>query len=209
MLGFVIHPKGPPFMRYSADITAGALRVPESRVIAGLLLREIDAKGWQEAIYEENVLQTRNPRTAKRLRTLLRKRLDTMDAGLWEIVRDGSGREATHACLAATIKHSQILGDFLDQVVREQYKLYAETLSKQLWGPFIEGCRGRDPEMPNWTETTIQRLRSTVFQILAEAGYIENTRTKKLQTVHIAKPVLHFLQSRDERYVLRCIQVAP
>ena len=37
-------------MRYKADITAGALKVPESRVIADLLLREVDAEGWKDAI---------------------------------------------------------------------------------------------------------------------------------------------------------------
>ena len=32
-------------MRYKADITAGALKLPESRLIADLLLREVDADG--------------------------------------------------------------------------------------------------------------------------------------------------------------------
>ena len=43
--------------RYRADITAGALKVPESRVIADLLLRELDAEGWKDAIVKNNVLQ--------------------------------------------------------------------------------------------------------------------------------------------------------
>jgi hypothetical protein len=48
-----------------------------------------------------------------------------------------------------------------------------------------------------------------VFQILAQAGYIENTRSLKLQTVHIADQVLRYLKANKEDYVLRCIQVAP
>ena len=32
-------------VKYKADITAGALKVPESRVVAGLLLQGLDAKG--------------------------------------------------------------------------------------------------------------------------------------------------------------------
>ena len=62
-------------MRYRADITAGALKVPESRVIAGLLLREVSDKQWRKALYEENVLQTRSPKTAKRLSVMIRGRL--------------------------------------------------------------------------------------------------------------------------------------
>ena len=48
--------------------------------------------------------------------------------------------------------------------------------------------------MPEWSESTIDRLRSSVFQILAQAGYIESTRTLKLQTVHIAREVLQYLE---------------
>lgn len=196
-------------MRYKADITAGALKVAESRVIADLMLRGVDEAGWKRAIYDDNVLQTRSPNTAKRLRTLIRTRLEEMTQGLWRLVRDGSGDVATHACLAATVKHSLLVGDFLDLVVREQYRVYAEALSKKLWDEYVEECRGRDPEMPEWTQSTVDRLRSSMFQILAEADYIDHPRTMKLQAVHIAQPVLRYLQKHNEQYVLRCIQVGP
>ena len=196
-------------MRYKADLTAGALKVAESRIIADLLLRGVDDAGWRRAIYDENVLQARSPKTAKRLRTLVRNRLETMTEDLWRLVRDGTGDEATHACLAAAVKHSYLLGDFLDLVVREQYQLYAEKLSKKLWGDYVEECRSRDPDLPEWAESTIARLQSSVFLILAEAGYLDGVRSAKLQTVHIVEPVLRYLRKHDEEYVLRCIQVGP
>ena len=46
---------------------------------------------------------------------------------------------------------------------------------------------------PDWSELTVARLRSTVFAILAQAGYVENPRTLKLQTVHIVREVLDYL----------------
>ena len=196
-------------MRYRADITAGALKVLESRRIADLLLQGPHETGWKEALYDQNILQTRNPATARRLACLLRGRLGLMDADLWTLVRDGSDMVATHACLAAAVKHSALLGDFLDLVVREQYQCYGETLSKKLWEEYIVDCRGRDPEMPRWSDATIARLLSSVFQMLAQAGFVENTRTLRLQTVHIASQVLDYLMDHHEPYVLRCIQVGP
>jgi hypothetical protein len=196
-------------MRYSADITAGALKVPESRVIADLLLRNVDEQGWKQAIYTDNVLRARSPNTAKRLRLLIRGRLETMNEDLWLLVRDGAGTVATHACLAAAVKKSYLLGDFFDLVLRGQYKVFAESLSHPLWADYVEGCRGRDPEMPQWSESTIDRLRSSVLQVLAEAGYIDGTRSMKLQTVHIAQEVLNCLEKHDEQYVLACIKVSP
>ena len=196
-------------MRYRADITAGALKVPESRIIADLLLRGIDEQGWQDAIVEQNVLQARSMETAKRLTRLIRGRLELMEPDLWHLVRDRAGIVATHAVLAAAVKHSALLGDFLDLVVREQYRIFSKTLSRSLWDRFLEACQGRDPDMPRWPDSTVKRLRSSVLQTLAQAGYIENTRSLKLQTVHIAAPVIEYLQAHNEEYVLRCIQVAP
>ncbi len=194
-------------MLYSADITAGALKVQESRVIAGLLLRDVTDREWRKAIYDQNVLQSRSPKTAKRLSVLIRGRLSLVEAPLWKLIQDGSGVEATHACLAAAIKASHLLGDFLDLVVRDEYRTFKETLSLTLWANYIEDCRGRDPDMPEWSESTITRLRSSVYSILAEAGYIDRTKTRKLQRVHIVQPVIRYLEKYDEQYVLRCIQV--
>jgi len=196
-------------MRYRADLTAGAIKLRESRVIADLLLRETDAAAWWESIIEANVLQARSPASATRLTTLIRGRLETMGPDLWVLVRDGSAAIATHAVLAAAIKHSALLGDFLDLVVREQYRLYKVALSHGLWEDYLDDCRARDPEMLDWHESTRRRLRSSVFQILAQAGYLENTRTLKLQTAYVSGEVIRYLEDNDERYVLRCNRVAP
>ena len=196
-------------MHYKADITAGSLKVAESRIVAGLLLRKVNADGWEKAIIEDNVLQTRSEATAIRIGRLIRKRLELMRPDLWRLVRDGTGTVATHSVLAAAVKHSPLLGDFLDLVVREQYRLFNTTLSNKLWDEYLDDCRGRDPDMPIWNESTRKRLRSSIFQILAQAGYIENTRSKRLQTVHIASQVLQYLEKHNEHYILRCIKVSP
>jgi hypothetical protein len=196
-------------MRYKADITAGALKLPESRVIAELLMRGLTPDGWREAIYERKVLQTRSQATAKRLTRLIRGRLQLMGADLWRLVAEDETRVATHALLAAAIKQSALLGDFLDLVVREQYKVFSERLTNSLWDQYLDDCRGRDPQMPEWHESTRRRLRSSVFQILAQAGFVRDTRSLNLQTVFIAAEVIDYLKLHDEQYVLRCIQVSP
>jgi hypothetical protein len=132
-----------------------------------------------------------------------------MEAPLWKLVRDGKGNVAVHAALAAAVKHSQLLGDFLQFVVAEQYRRFSPNLSHRMFGEFLETCRERDPELQQWSESTCERLRSSIFQILAQAGYIDSTRGCRLQTVHIAEQVLSYLKSHQEDYVLRCIQVSP
>ena len=196
-------------MSYKADIIAGALKLPESRLIADLLLRHVDAEGWKDAIVTKNVVQARSPATARRLTKLIRGRLETMGPGLWKLVRDGNSDLATHAVFAAAVKHSPLLADFLKIVVSEQYQLFSKKLTNKLWANYVEGCRERDADMPSWNETTQRGLQSSVFQMLALVGYIENTRSLKLQTVHIADQVVRYLKANQEEFTLRCIQVSP
>lgn len=195
-------------MRYKADLTAGSLKIQESRIIADLLLQGVTPQQWRDMLIQQNILQVRHLATAIRLARLIRQRLELVDSGLWILVRDGTSTIASQALLAAAIKQSALLGDFLDLVVREQYQLFAPTLSQALWNHYLEDCRGRDPEMPQWNESTKRRLRSSVFQTLAQSGFLENTRTLRLQPVHIASQVLRYLHDRHEAYVLRCIQVS-
>ena len=195
------------FMRYSADITTGALKVAESRVVADLLLRGVSSEQWNHAISVENVLQARSGVTAVKLGRLLRRRLTSMGPELWKLARDGSGMTATHACLAGAVKCSALLGDFMNLVLRDEYRAFTPALNNRMWEDYLAGCRNRDPEMGTYSETTSARLRSTVFQVLAQAGYLEDTRSLKLQKVHIDGKVLQYLLDRDEKYVLRCMQV--
>jgi len=193
--------------RYRADITAGSLKIAESGTIAGLLLRGVDEAGWRQAITKDNVLKAKNPATAKRLARLIRQRLETMSPELWRMVRDGTVIVTTHAVLAAAIKHSYLLGDFLDLVISDQYRRFGKALTKRLWFDFLEDCRGRDPQMPQWHESTLRRMGSSVFQILAQAGYIKDTRSMLLQRPHITTEVIGYLERNKENYVLRCITV--
>ena len=196
-------------VRYRADLPAGSLKVAESRVIADLLLKQVDDDEWKSALGRDNLLQTRSPATARRLARLIRNRLEAMTPNLWTLVRDGSATVATHACLAAAVKQSALLADFLELVVKEQYRIFAEKISNQLWEEFVADCQSRDPELPEWSESTIRRLRSSVFQIFAQAGYIDSTRSLRLQTVHIADEVVQYLENNNEERVLRCILITP
>ena len=156
--------------RYKADITVGALKLPESRRIADLLLRHVDAEGWKDAIVSKNILQARTPTTARRLTSLIRRRLETMGPDVWTLVCDGHGRVATHAVFAAAVKHSPLLGDFLQFVVGEQYRLFRPALSSMLFTHYLEGCRERDPAMAQWNDATRRRLQSSVFQRLCQVN---------------------------------------
>jgi hypothetical protein len=181
--------------------------VPESRIVADLLLQGVDAASWKQAIEIDNVLAKRSPTTASTKAALIRARLQTMTDALWRLVRDGSKPVATHAVFAATIKYSPLVGDFMDLVVRDLYRRFEDTLKPQQWDRYVEDCLSRDPAMPAWATTTQEMLRTRVFGMMTEAGYLSDSRTRTLKPVRVSPEVVQYLKDCDEDYALRCLQV--
>jgi hypothetical protein len=58
-------------MRYTLSITAGSLKVPESRVNAGLMLQGLSGRAFQRAISREKALQARTENTGYGLAKLI------------------------------------------------------------------------------------------------------------------------------------------
>ncbi len=195
----------PAESRYKANFTKGGLMVPESRLVADLLLRGSDPAGWKQAIEIDNLLRKRSLSTATTKATLIRARLRTLTADLWRLVRDGNKPLATHAVLAATVKYSPLLGDFLDLVVRDLYRRFEKTLQPRHWDAYIEDCRLRDPLMPHWRQGSLDSLRSRTLGILSEAGYLADARTRQLIPPQLAPEVRAYLSEAGEDYVLRCL----
>ncbi len=191
---------------YNGEIVAGSLLINESRKIARLLLNDADAEAWHQALVIENVLQKRSPVAAKRQARLIKNRLSLMKPDLWEIVDNGSADVAIQALLAAAIKHSRLVGDFMDTVIRQHWQTFKEKISAKDWKDFLEICAQVDPKVDEWTETTRSKLKQIVFRILAESKYIASTRSPKLLPVSIVPDVRQYLVKNSEDYVLRCME---
>jgi hypothetical protein len=192
--------------RYRADIGGGTLQLTESRKVASLLLNDPADNAWLSAIESDNVLQKTSPATAKRIASLIRARLETMDAGLWRIVRDGNRETAMQAIFAASIKHSPLLGDFIDLMVRDRFRGFHENLPKSLWAEYLEICRSREPTMPVWKDSTTKKLGEHVYRILLEAGVIADAKSHRLRRISVVPHLKDYLLAHDERYVLRCLE---
>ena len=194
-------------MRYTSTLIAATLRLREARIVADLLRQGITKEAWRAAIYTDNILQTGSRTTTANLSRALRTRLEPLGPPLWAMVCDGDRTQATQALLAGTIRTSALLGDFMDIALREQRALFAPTIELRVWSDYIEGCRGRDPELPAWSPSTLSRLRSVVFSMLAESGYLGDTKDRRLQPVFVDDALGNLLEIQGERYVLRCMEV--
>ena len=194
-------------LHYKANITAGALLVPESRKIADLMLKNISQEEWKHEIEENNILQRLSISSSKRIASFIRARLGLMASDLWAMVRDGDATLSIQANFVAAIKHCRLLGDYMDIVIREQFKKMENSLPLPLWDEFIVLCEQNDPLMEKFPPSTAQKMRSNIHKILIEVGYLSDPYKRKLRKIEIVPGVIDYLKKNNEKYVLKCIEV--
>jgi len=192
---------------YNAEIVAGSLLVPESRKVANLLLNEPNDEEWNDAIVTENILQKRTPSTAKRQAKLIRNRLSLMKPELLEMICDGGYDLAIQSVLACSIKHSKLLSDFMYEIIRDHWMTFDLRITDKDWSGYWDTCSLINPGILQWSDNTYNKIRQVVFRILAEASYVDNTKTLKLLPVIIMPEVRGYLLNNSEEYVLKCMQV--
>jgi hypothetical protein len=99
---------------YKADITAGALKVPESRVVAGLLLQKLDAKGWAGRRRHAERPPGPQPGDGEPAGQTHPGAAGDDGGGPLETGQGRQGQRRHARRPAAAVKGSPLLGDFLD-----------------------------------------------------------------------------------------------
>lgn len=192
--------------RYNAEISAGSLLPLESRRVATLLLSDPDASAWLHAIETENILQKKTPATARRQARLLRRRLTTLDAQAWKMITERESEVVLQLLLAASVKHSQLLGDFMLRVYAYRQRRLEPSLAPSDWQDFLVECAHHDAAVTGWTGSTKVKLFQVIVRILVEAKYLENSRSMKLTPQSLHPDVRRYLSTHDEHYVLDCLE---
>ena len=181
--------------------------VRESRVIANLLLKNATEDEWQQEIQIDNALQKRSPATAKRNAQAIRKRLEQMEPEFWRSIRDGDDELATQVTFVAALDRNLLLVEFIEQVVKDLYATHAEKIELYHWMDFLEDCGNKDKKILEWKESTKKKMGQVIFRMFAEAGYLEGTKSRKLQSVIVRPEVKSMLENTFRKRLLACMDL--
>ena len=193
--------------RYNAEIVAGALLPIESRIIAKLILEEVPDEELDHLIRVENILQKRSPATAARKTELIKKRLQLVDKNLLLTIANGTRQASIQALLIASIKHSNLIGDFLLRVVKEKWRIFETKLKPSDWESFLRECEQIDNTVSAWKPTTRNKLGQVVKKCLVESGYLESATNPAISPVLLLPEIKNYLLENNETYVLDCMNI--
>lgn len=170
---------------YNTTISTGSLMLPESRRIAVLLLEKPTKERWIHVVRDENILQ-KNPVTVLHQARFIRNRLETLNTESWQLIADSVNEIAIQLLLAAAIKHSRLLADFMCEVYAQNLQQIRTALNRNQWESFLADCIHRDDHVERWSTSTRKKIFQVIVRILTEAKYLDTTRQ-----MNPTPPMLH------------------
>lgn len=161
--------------RYGLSFTSGDLLMREAVVAAPLYLRERDWSRVRTAIEQDNLLQTRTVASGRRFGREVAQRLAVLSDDEIELLVDATASERGHLLWAAACRRYDLIGEFAEEVVRERFLLLTPTLTYEAFDSFVRGKALWHAELAELKDSTLRKLRSTMFRMLSEAGLLSDS----------------------------------
>lgn len=158
--------------RYALSFTSGALLTREAVIVAPLFLEVRDWSAVRDRLRAENLLQARTASSGFRLAREVTQRLAVLTDAELDLLRDASPSERGHLMWVAACRRYAFIGDFAEEVVRERFLLLTPTLGYDDFDSFVHGKALWHPELAELKDSTLRKLRATLFRMLTEAGLL-------------------------------------
>lgn len=160
----------------NANFTGGSLLIRESRIVAKLLVEKQERDSILEQVLDRNLFQSSSKGTTQKYCQLALIRLGTLTDEQLHFVATGSREITRMTLLVAILKAYPIIVDFMENVVVEKVRCFETHLDKNDWMRFLEDRARVDPSVNEWSENSQRKMGQVVIRMLAEAGFLDNTR---------------------------------
>jgi hypothetical protein len=163
----------PQASRYCLSFTAAGLRAELACVIAGIYQEaQGDWSRTKTAVLDRNALQARSASSGKRLESELRQRLQCLTAPQLELLARGSSDERTAMAWLAVLKRIEIAADLTREVLMGKLASLDPVLRRSDVAAFYEDRERHHPELTALAPSSKQKVRSTLLQMLRDAGLL-------------------------------------
>ena len=182
--------------RYCLSFTAASLRPELAAVIAQIYLKTqiyLKKGDWRKTkavVLEYNALQAPSPSTAKRLESELRQRLQTLTPAQLGLLATGSSDDRTAMAWLAVLKRVRLAFDVVQNVLAEKLAGMDPVLRRSDMEAFYEQQERSHPKLARLTETSQQKIRSTLLHMLRDGGLLAGKAGKDGSLGTVQRPLL-------------------
>ena len=190
-----------------ANFTGGALLIRESRIVAKLLSEHHGRDEVIAHILGKNLLQNSSKATTQKYCQLALIRLGNLTSDQLRFGASGADDLCRLTLLVAVLKTYPIIADFMAGVMAEKVRCFETHLAKNDWMRFLEDLAKGDSSVKEWSENSQRKMGLVVIRMLAEAGFLDNSRKMTILFPTIPPELEKSLHGPGNSRLLACLRV--
>jgi len=162
-------------MEYTTAFTAGPLMQKRSARIVEVFRRGTSLRKIDPSILDINSRGGQQRKSAE-----IKRRLENADESVWEDLPELPAPERTLALYYCCLKTYALLFDFHMETVLPTWRSADRSLEPHDVRRFLEQRAENHPEIDDWGESTRQKVRQVMLQMLREAGLLRQGELRRV-----------------------------
>ncbi len=139
--------------------------------------------------------------TTKRLFSLIKQRIETLDKSEQKLLKEGSNSEKRLILLLAICKAHTMIFDFIAVNVRDCFYNMSEKVTHANFNEFFNEKKYVHPELETITDLTQSKIRQVIFRILEQSELIESVDTGILQRPYLSEKVERIIVEDNPKWL--------
>ncbi len=160
-------------------------------------------KEIREKSKNENIFQSRSEHQRIKTASTVNKRLNMLDEQLINKLINGDSTTIKQIIIYSIMKSDRFFFEFMDEVYKDKIILREFIIKDSDINIFIKRKQEQIPQIAQWTESTLNKLKAQYLTMLQEANFIKRINGG----IEIIPPVIdpslynHLLEIGDEAYL--------
>lgn len=192
-----IYPRSPKIQAYRLSFTACALLSSYSANAIRLYVNIGDWEKVRQIALADNLVQARTFSSRKRITCELVLRLKMLNVQELDLFINAGPQEQGYMLWLAVCRCYEFVGDFACEVIHENFINLKRIVSTDDYNIFFHKKAEWHPELGKLADSTINKLRQTLFLIMREAEILD--KNKEILPVCVSSQFRRYLASLKGR----------
>ena len=190
-------------LEYTATNTGRPFSITEMVIGANLKLKGYSDKEIKEKSMNENIFQARSEHYKNKVAKTVLMRLNAIDEYLIEKLAISDIEKAKQISIYSVMKSDKFFFEFMNEIYKDKILLRDYKINDTDINIFIQRKQEQIPQIANWTESTLKKLKSQYISMLSEANFIIRNK----EYIEITQPIIdkslkdHLIEIGDEAYL--------
>lgn len=188
---------------YNGGLTREQFLFYEIRTTAALLCDGLTRDEILDKIREENLFQFPTERMVDSMVKTCFQRIDALKSNdLVENLAHGPIDTAKQINLYAMMKYNRIVRDFMTTVIGEKFRTHDFDFSRRDLNMFFLRLQEQNDKVASWSDSTIKKIKQVLVKSLVECGYLDSTRSDKLNPILIGPELEKGIRENQDQAAL-------